>query len=167
MRRYVVVILSLLVACAPAARAEHAAIDLSIYHLDPVSRTLKGQSSSRVDEEPPQGGVNPRPVFKVKANEPLILEFIYTNTYPHGEIKDVSVRYFVVRVDKVGQKKPANLENGTVTQGKFDLNFKPGSRVGAKVRFTIATPGVYLLRVQSEKTKSDHEHFAAIDLQVE
>jgi len=166
MKQHALAIVVTLAVCS-AAVAEHASIDLKVYQLDPVSRTIKGQSSAQADEEPPQGGINPRPVLKVKAREPLILEFFYTNTFPHGEIKDVSVRYFVARVDKVGQKQPPNLENGTVTQGKFDLNFKLGTRVGAKVRFTIVKPGVYLLKVQSEKTKSDHEHFSAIDLQVE
>jgi hypothetical protein len=152
---------------ASAARAEHATINLHVFHLDPVSRTIKAQQTAHADEDPPVGGNNPRPVLKVKAGEPLILEFVYTNTYPHGEIPDAGVRYFVVSEDKVGQKQVPDLKRGTVVQGNFDLNFKLGGRVGAKVRFVVRTPGVYLLRVQSERTKSDHEHFAAIDLHVE
>jgi hypothetical protein len=148
-------------------RAEHANIDLRVYHLDPASRKIVGQQSATADEDPPQGGVNPRPLLKVKAKEPLVLQFIYKNTYPHGDVKDVSVRYFVVREEKVRQKILPDIKAGTVTQGRFDLNFKLGSKVGARVEFTIPKAGIYLLRVQSEKTKSDHEHFAAIDLQVE
>jgi hypothetical protein len=30
----------------------------------------------------------------------------------------------------------------------------------------IKTPGVYMVRVESRQTNSDHEHFAAIDLVV-
>ena len=37
----------------------------------------------------------------------------------------------------------------------------------ARVSFTLKEPGVYLLRVQTANTKSDHEHFSAIDLQAE
>jgi hypothetical protein len=39
--------------------------------------------------------------------------------------------------------------------------------VGARVAFRVPEPGVYLLRVDSFHTNSDHEHFAAIDLQAE
>jgi hypothetical protein len=34
------------------------------------------------------------------------------------------------------------------------------------VSFRIKEPGVYLLRVETLNTDSDHEHFAAIDVQV-
>jgi hypothetical protein len=150
-----------------SVRAEHANIDLRVYHLDPATRQIKGQSSASADEDPPPGGVNPRPLLKVKAGEPLVLQFFYTNTYPHGPVKDVAVRYFVAREEKPRQKSLPDLKAGTVVEGKFDLNFKLGAKVGARMQFTIPKPGIYLLRVQSERTKSDHEHFAAIDLQVE
>src|SRR5437016_2497287 len=101
--------------CASPTRAEHASIDLRVYHLDPATHKIKGQTSARADEEPPKGGVIPRPVLKVKAKEPLILEFVFTNTYPHGEIQDVCVRYFVARVDKIGQKTLPDLAKGAVT----------------------------------------------------
>jgi hypothetical protein len=79
----------------------------------------------------------------------------------------VTVRYFVVRADKAGQKNVPDLKKGTVTQGRFQMNFKPKCRVGARVTFAVKDPGVYLLRVQTANTNSDHEHFSAIDLQVE
>jgi hypothetical protein len=60
-----------------------------------------------------------------------------------------------------------DLREGVVTQGRFTLNYKPKCRVGARESFTIKEPGAYLLRVQTENTDSDHEHFAAIDILVE
>jgi hypothetical protein len=105
--------------------------------------------------------------LKVKANDPLVLQFIFINTYPHGDIKDVTVKYFVAPQEKLRQKELPDLTKGVVTQGRFTLNFKPKCRVGARVAFTIRTPGIYLLRIQTANTKSDHEHFAAIDLLVE
>lgn len=150
-----------------AAWAEHANIDLRVMRLDPKSVKSLGDAKASADEEPPAGGVNPRPLFKVKAGEPLAMQFILTNTYPHGNLKDVTVRYFVVRADKAGQKTVPDLDKGTVTQGRFKMNFKPKCRVGARVTFTVKDPGVYLLRVQTANTNSDHEHFSAIDLQVE
>jgi hypothetical protein len=148
-------------------RAEHADITLRVLRTDPDSGKTLGEVKAAADEEPPAGGINPRPVLKAKVNEPLILQFILTNAYPHGELKDVGVRYFVVREDKVGQKPLPDLKKGTVTEGRFLLNLKPKARVGSRVTFSVAEPGVYLLRVETANTKSDHEHFSAIDLQVE
>jgi hypothetical protein len=158
----------LVLACgASTIRAEHADIDLRLFHYDPVTGTIKAQASSTADTDPPLGGVKPRPLVKVKANEPLALQFIFINTYPHNEIKDVTVHYFVVQEEKAGQKRVPALDKGVVTEGHYKLNFKPKTKVGARVAFTITKPGFYLLRLQTENTKSDHEHFSAIDIQVE
>jgi hypothetical protein len=151
---------------ASVALAEHATIDLRVFHYDPGSGILKGESSSSADEEPPAGGVKPRPLMKVKAREPLVLQFYFTNTYPHGDLKDATVTYFVVKVRGPRQKTLPDLKD-SVVQGTFGLTFKPKGKVGSRIAFTIDTPGFYLVRVQSGNTQSDHEHFSAIDLQVE
>jgi hypothetical protein len=156
-----------LTALALTARAEHAYITLRVFSVDSDSGKARDEASAAADQEPPAGGVHARPLFKVKAGEPLVLQFIYTNAYPHGATKDVRIRYFVARAEKVGQKRPPPLGDNVVTQGQFTMNFKPKCRVGARVAFTLREPGVYLLRVDSFNTNSDHEHFAAIDLQVE
>jgi hypothetical protein len=150
----------------PAA-AEHARINLSVKAVDPETGVSGEEAQASADKEPPSGGLYPRPLFKAKVNQPLVLEFFLTNTYPHGVLKDVTVRYFVVREEKAQQKTLPALNQVVVTQGRFTLNFKPQARVGAHVAFTVKTPGLYLLRVQTENTNSDHEHFSAIDLQVE
>jgi hypothetical protein len=120
-----------------------------------------------MDHDPPEGGSNPRPLLKVKAGDPLVLQFFFTNTYPHKDLKDATIRYFVVREEKANQKPLPDLTKDVVTDGQFTLNFKPQAKVGARVAFTITKPGVYLIRVESVNTQSDHEHFAAIDVQVE
>ena len=150
-----------------AAHAEHANIKLRVFRVEEASGKALEEAAAVSDEEPPLGGINPRPVFKTKINDPLVMQFILANAYPHGELKDVTVRYFVARVDKLGQKKLPDLTKGTVTEGRFNMNLKPKARVGARVAFTIREPGVYLLRVHTVNTKSDHEHFSAIDLLVE
>ena len=139
--------------------AEHSAINLRV--IGP-----KDQQESFADEEPPAGGVNPRPRFTVHAGDPLVLQFILTNVYPHEVIKNVSVRYYVVRTGKLGVKQSPKLTKGVVTQGKATLNLKPKSRVGARLKFRIEEPGIYLVRVETQNTQSDHEHFSAIDLEV-
>src|SRR5687767_13305411 len=79
------------------ARSEHASIDLRLYRTDPETGVIKDDANAFADEEPPLGGVNPRPLFKARVNDPLVLQFTFTNTYPHGETKGVTISYFVVR----------------------------------------------------------------------
>ena len=150
-----------------SARAEHATINLQVFRLDRQTGSEKDEVSASVLQEPPGENVRQRPRFQAKAGEPLVLQFILTNTYPHGEKPDVRIRYFVVKEDKLQQKNVPDLRDGVVTQGRFTLNYKPKCRVGARQSFVIREPGAYLLRVQTENTDSDHEHFAAIDILVE
>jgi hypothetical protein len=167
MKRVLVAALFALVAAPVPAFAEHANINLRVFRLDPVTGQSMEEAAATADQEPPAGGVQPRPLFKVKANEPLVMQFILVNTYPHGTNKDVAVRYFVVPEKSPRQKELPDPADGAVTQGKFILNFQPKCRVGARVAFTVREPGVYLLRVDTLNTGSDHEHFSAIDLRVE
>jgi hypothetical protein len=166
MLRNVILLVAALTACTLPAQAEHATIALRVYRLSAMGQPV-GEITASADAEPPAGGVKARGVFKARAGEPLVLQFIYTNTYPHGVAKGVRIRYFVARVDKVGQKELPDLAKGAVSEGEFHFNFKPKGRVGARAAFSVAEPGVYLLRVDSYNTNSDHEHFAAIDLHVE
>jgi hypothetical protein len=159
--------LAVLLASPLAGRSEHATIDLRLIRPTGDARTSNVEANANVDVEPPAGGFSPRPLIKVKAEEPLILQFILVNNYPHGVHKDVVVRYYVVRQEKVRQKRVPDLSKGTVTEGRFKMNFKPKCRVGARVSFSIKDKGIYLLRVQTGNTNSDHEHFSAIDVQVE
>ena len=149
------------------ARAEHAAIDLRVARLDADTGQVKTQVAANADEDPPLGGVNPRPLLKVKANDPLVFQFKLINTYPHGIRKNVTVHYFVVPEKKLRQKEVPDVREGAVTQGRLTMNFKPKCQVGARLHFTIKKPGLYLLRVQTVNTQSDHEHFSAVDVQVE
>jgi hypothetical protein len=167
MKRVAVLAVALLALAPLAGRAEHADIDLRVMTLNPDGGGAAAEEHASSDQEPPAGGVNARPLFKCKVNEPLVLQFFLTNTYPHGELKDATVRYFVVREAKVRQKTVPDLRDGAVVQGSFTLNLKPKGRVGARLRFALREPGVYLLRVQTANTRSDHEHFSAIDLKAD
>jgi hypothetical protein len=167
MKRSAVLALLGLLLAALAAQGEHATITLKVMRLDRDTEQPAAEVTAAADAEPPAGGVKGRALFKARAGEPLVLQFIYTNTYPHGVAKAARIRYFVVREDKLGQKDVPDLAKGVVTQGEFHLNFKPKARVGARTSFTVREPGIYLLRVDSYNTNSDHEHFAAIDLQVD
>jgi hypothetical protein len=173
-------VLGLLVAgpifvAATAARAEHARIDLRV-----IAGPNK-EASATSDTDPPPGGRITPPVFKVKVNQPLVLQFFFTNTDPHHDIEQVQIRYYVIRVEKLGRKPAAAfpevtakgtdsqpfLEPGVVSRGRFTLDFKPDSKVGTRLKFQIPAPGIYSVRVGSVGTQSDHEHFSAIDLVAE
>jgi len=166
MKLFYLVACMVVIAGPLSARAEHALIDLKLIRLDPDSGAEGEAVAAHADQEPPAGGRNERPLLKVKAGEPLALEFFLTNTYPHGVKKNVTVRYYVVREEQRGQTRLPNLKEGIVTDGRFTMNFKPGCRVGSRVSFRIKEPGIYLLRIETLNTDSDHEHFSAIDVQV-
>ncbi len=148
-------------AAALTARAEH-------FHIELVAAGPDGaKQTSYADEAPPAMGVNPRPVLKVRAGQPITVQFIMTNVYPHGSIPNAGARYYVVKENAIGQRTLPPLAGNVVTQGSFDLDLKPKARIGARMRIAIAQPGIYLLRVESMRTQNTHEHFSAIDLQVQ
>jgi len=144
---------------ASAVRAEHAKIDLEV-------ATPRNNVSAFVDQTPPEWGKNPRPVLKAKINEPIRIKYLFTNVYPHKTLENVVVHFFIARQQKVGQKELPDLKGDVVIETAFDMDFKPGSKAGQRSTVKIDTPGVYLIRIESRNTQSDHEHFAAIDLVV-
>lgn len=148
-------------ACGSAAYAEHASIDLLVSQLDK-------QAESHADEEPPLGGMLETPVFNMKAGEPAVMQFIFVNIYPHRELPDATVRYYVVPIRELGQKETPSPEDGqAVMLGQVKTPFKPKCRVGARLQFTVPEPGLYRMRIDTLNTQSDHEHFSAIDLVVQ
>ena len=167
--------LGLVLGSTSALYAEHARIDLRV-----IAGPGKEVYASS-DTDPPAGGRITPPVFKVKAHQPLILQFFFTNTDPHHEIEQVQIRYYIVRAEKLG-RKPATafqdstgranesqpfVEAGVVTRGQFNLDFKPETKVGTRLKFQLPAPGIYSVRLGSVGTQSDHEHFSAIDLVAE
>lgn len=144
-----------------AALAEHFEITLQAWA--PGGATAK----AFVDDAPPDEGRNPRPVLKAHAGDTLTVQFIMTNVFPHRSIQGAGIRYSVARENEVGQKKLPDGGAGRVAEGTFSLDLKPQARIGARFRLAIDQPGAYLLRVESIRTQSNHEHFSAIDIDVE
>jgi hypothetical protein len=106
-------------------------------------------------------------VLTAKVGERIRIQYLLTNVYPHKTLENVVVHFFIARQEKVGQKELPDLKGDVVIETAFDMDFKPGGKAGQRSTLTIDTPGVYLLRVETRNTQSDHEHFAAIDLVVE
>jgi hypothetical protein len=157
-RLFSVTVLLLLITLA--ARAEHYEINLTVEAGD---QKVEG----RVDDYPPAGGRYPRPVLRGRAGELLTLQFFLTDVNPHVVMKDVTIRFFIVAQESLGQKEPPALKDGVVLQGKYTLDFKPQAKVGLRQQFRVPKAGNYLVRVQSENSGSDHEHFAAVDLKID
>lgn len=142
------------------ARAEHAKINLDVV-------ASGGQQTAFVDQTPPASGKNPRPVLKAKAGAPIKVQWVLTNVYPHKTLENVVVHFFIARQNKVGQKDLPDLNGDVVVESAFEMDFKPGAKAGQRSTVRVHQPGVYLVRIETRQTKSDHEHFAAIDLVIE
>ena len=143
-----------------AALAEHAKVTLDV-------ESGSKKETAFVDQTPPQSGKNPRPVLKVKAGDTIKIQWMLQNVYPHKTLEDVLVHSFVVKQTKAGQKEIPSLEGDVEMETAYRMDFKPGGKSGARCKLKITEPGVYLVRVETRDTQSDHEHFAAIDVIVE
>ena len=146
-------------AMTSTARAEHAKINLDV-------STGRENVSAFVDQTPPEWGKNPRPVIKATVNQPIRVQYLLTNVYPHKTLENVVVHFFVAQQNKVGQKELPELKGDVVMETAFDMDLKPGAKAGQRSTFRIDAPGVYLIRIETKNTQSDHEHFAAIDVVV-
>ncbi len=142
--------------------AEHAKINLDV-------TTAAGQATAFVDQTPPEHGKNPRPTLRARVGEPIKVQWMLTNVYPHKTLENVVVHFYVAREGSAGQKATPDLgvEANVVQESAFEMDFKPGAKAGTRTTFRVAKPGAYLIRVESRQTQSDHEHFAAVDLVVE
>ena len=150
-----------LVLLCPAARAEHFKIELTV-------KSAQDASTAHADTDPPPQGLNPRPICHAKRGEDLTLQFFFTSDFPHAAIKDVTVRYYIAPEKEAGKADMPEPGKPRLLEGTFTMDFKPVTgRVGLRQHLHIEQPGVYLVRVESQHSDSDHEHFAAIDLVVD
>jgi hypothetical protein len=160
-KRLVLAAVAVSVIAPVLARAEHFNIKLVAAGPDGVTQ------EAFADQTPPAGGLNPRPVLKARVGDEITMQFIMTNIYPHGMAGNAGVHYYVVRERELGQKPVPVVAQDAVIDGTFTFDLKPQARIGARQRFVIRQPGNYLLRVESQRTQRDHEHFSAIDLQIQ
>ena len=142
-----------------AAHAEH--FDVKLTATGPDGATKEAFA----DQTPPIGGLNPRPVLRARVGDTIAFQFVMTNVYAHLSARDAGVRFYVVRERELGQKAVPPLDNLTV-ESSLTFNLKPMAKIGAKEKVVMSEPGNYLLREESQRTQRDHEHFAAIDLEI-
>ena len=160
-KRAILGLIAMLLTTTTEIQAEH--FDIKLLAVGPDGVTQEAYA----DQTPPIGGIIPRPILKIHGGDRITIQFIMTNIYPHGTAANAGVHYFVVRQRQLGQKEVPALTQDIVMQGTFTFNLKPRARIGMRQQFTIRQPGSYLLRVESQRTQRDHEHFSAIDLQVQ
>jgi len=164
MIRRLAILIVVALAVAPAGvRAEHFDMFVSL-------RTTEGaEARSSWDTEPPAGGVNERPALRARAGEPITAEWLMRSAYPHGVMKGVIVRFYVVREDAVRQKELPPRETPRVVESEFTMDFLPDFATKGMLIFRVDQPGAYLVRMESKETLAGHghEHFSALDLVVE
>ncbi len=161
------------------ARAEHFEMTLHVARENvPGSSRQNGDAENKspvdkvdafMDTTPPIGGVNPRPILRLKAGESLKASWHVTDNYPHGMLKAATIHFFIVREGALGQKPvPDPSGKSGVLDNSLTVDFTEKSTAAGMARLKITEPGFYLFRVQSEDTHNehDHEHFAAVDIQV-
>jgi hypothetical protein len=161
-RREIGITCLLLLCGALPARAEHFDITLTV-------KTPRGQAESHWDTSPPEGGVNPRPVVKAKVGDRVEIEWLMRSVFPHGVMKDVGVHCYVAREAAIGQKLVPDLKAGKWMESRLVMDFLSDHAARGSVQLTARTAGAYLVRVESTGTHSEvgHDHFSAIDLQIE
>lgn len=143
------------------ARAEHFRIELTV-------KGTADEATAHSDTDPPPQGTHPRPVCHIKHGEEFTVQFFFSSNFPHDVQKNVTVHFFVAPEKAAGAKSLPDPAKPPVTESNFVMDFKPDTgRVGLRQRLRIDRPGAYLVKVGSEHSDSDHEHFAAVDLVVE
>ena len=120
MRRAILAAAALALMAPELAHAEHFDIKLVAAGPDGVAQ------QAFADQTPPEGGLNPRPVLKVRAGDEITMQFIMTNVYPHGTAANAGVHYYVVRERDLGQKAVPAVSEEAIVDGTFTFALKPG-----------------------------------------
>jgi hypothetical protein len=154
-----VILLSGFFPSAPV-RADHFAIDLEV-KADGARKTVKADRAAL--------GVKAkeREALTAKAGATMTVKWTVTSTAKTGVVKDVLVHFFVVKEEKLGQASVPKLDKDVAAESALTMDFKPKDKATGELSFTIASPGIYLLRLETIGAASGadgHEHFAALDL---
>jgi len=158
---------------SPPAWAVHFRIELTV-------QSTRGAVEAPTDPYDRPGTGRPTPVMDVKHGEPLVFQFVMTCLYPHGIRKNTGVHYWIrrqaddVTPQTIDESAPLENKDPEATaddktlplDGHFLVSCKLNDKVGLRQKLRLHDPGTYLLRVQSEHSSSDHEHFSQMILHV-
>jgi hypothetical protein len=147
----------------PAASAHHFTIDLKVH-------AAKARQTASAEAAAPGVKSKPRAVLRVRARTPITARWTLTSADPKTTYKDVLVHFFAVKIDKLGQAIVPKLTKGVAAESALTMDFGPKDATKGELTFTIDTPGVYLLRLETIGAAGmgpdAHEHFAALDVVV-
>jgi hypothetical protein len=149
---------------APApARAHHFAIDLDV-------SSGKEKKTAHAEELGLGSKPKARAVVAIKAGATVKVKWKLSNIDAKATYKDVTVHFFVVKEQMLGQAfVPKLLPKDMVAESALTMDFKPKDKNEGELTFTIASAGSYMLRLETIDAavgKDGHEHFAALDLEV-
>jgi hypothetical protein len=144
------------------ARADNLTIDLKV---------KAGTTTKKAESEITAVGVKPkaRSVLEATAGKTVSVTYSVTSTANKDTTKDVTVHFFVVKIDKVGQTTVPKLDKDVAAESALTMDFAPKDVAKGEMSLKIEKPGVYLLRVETIGAAvgvDGHEHFAAMDLVV-
>jgi hypothetical protein len=154
-----ILLLSLTLGHASPLWASHLAVRLTV---DGDPRPVQADT----DTTPPASGKKPRPLLRARVNEPVKLHWSMKNT-AGKKLEKLLVHLFIVREGKAGQTEVPDPRKGAVWETVHATALDPGKETHGDLELPIGEPGTYLVRIESGFTERDHEHFAAVDLQVE
>ena len=155
-----VLVVGWLALLAPA-RAEHFTIEL---------KAKAGENSKTAKTDAVALGEKPKPrgILEARAGQDITVKWTLTCAAKKGEFKDVTVHFFVVKEEKVGQLAVPKLDKDVAAESALTMDFKPKDKSDGELTFKIETPGNYLLRLEALNGAGaeGHEHFAALDVVV-
>ena len=130
-----------------------------------VSDGQNSQTGKTENDPPKLREVVVRPSMESAFGKRCTASFKITNQF-RSAIKDVLVHFYVVRIDKLGQKPPPLEPNEVVIESAQTVDFDPKGSTSGELQFVCDRPGMYLVRIETsgiaEATGS--ENYAAIDL---
>ncbi len=127
---------------ASARAAEPFAIDLDV-------RCGKAGQTAHAESAAPDATHPERGVLEVKAGDKITVKWRMSATDPAAKIENVTVHFFAVKEEAVGQKAVPKLTQGVVAEAACTLDFNARDRNEAELTFAFDEPGAYLVRVET------------------
>src|SRR5207302_9941534 len=90
-----------------------------------------------------------RAILQATAGEPITVTWTLRSLDAKTTVPDVLVHFFVARENATGQRELPKLDEKVVVESALTMDFKPNDRAKGNVTFAVATPGSYLLRLET------------------
>ena len=88
-------------------------------------RSGKASKTAHAESAAPLAKPKERAVLEVKAGERITVQWKLNGIDPKGTVKDVTVHFFAVKEEKVGQKSVPKLDKGVVAESALTHGLRP------------------------------------------